>query len=69
MWRVWYEVTDEGDKTPEATMFKFKKKPTDAELEVVVSEFIAAKQDRKNKESELEELRIQVAQLEADLNL
>lgn len=69
MWRVWYEVTESGDKNPEAAMFKFKKKPTDEEVEVVASAFITAKIERKNKEDELEALRIQVAQLETELNL
>ena len=68
-WRVWYEVTDHGDPKPEATMFKFEKKPTNAEVEAVASAFIAAKIERKNKEDELEALRLQVAELEAQLNL
>ena len=68
-WRVWYEITDDGDKKPEATMFKFNKKPTDLEVEAAATAFKAEKQDRKNKENELEALRLQVAELEAQLNL
>jgi predicted nucleic acid-binding Zn-ribbon protein len=68
-WRVWYEITEIDDEKPEATMFKFDKQPTDAEVEKMAATLIAKKQKRKNKENELEALRRQVTQLEADLNL
>jgi hypothetical protein len=68
-WRVWYEITNADDKKPEAQMFKFNKKPTNAEVEAAAAAFIAERQERKNKETELEALRIQVRELEQQLNL
>jgi hypothetical protein len=68
MWRVWYEITDDDAEKPEAAMFKFKKKPTEAEIAAVANAFIAAKAERKAKAAELEALRLQIEQLEAELN-
>lgn len=68
MWRVWYEITDDGSEKPEAQMFKFKRKPTESEIETVANDFITAKREREAKEAELEALRLQVANLESELN-
>ena len=68
MWRVWYEITEESAEKPEATMFKFKDKPTDEQVEAVATSFITAKAEREAKEAELEALRLQVEALEAELN-
>lgn len=68
MWRVWYEITDDGADKPEAQMFKFKRKPTNAEINTVATDFITAKREREAKEAELEALRIQVSNLESELN-
>jgi hypothetical protein len=68
MWRVWYEITADGAEKPDAEMFKFKSKPTDAEVEAVANAFITAKADREAKKAELEALRIQLEALEAELN-
>jgi hypothetical protein len=67
-WRVWYEVTT-ADGGSDAVMFKFNTQPTDSELEAVVAEFVFQRNERDNKVTELEALRIQVAELEAQLNL
>ena len=67
-WRVWYEITDDTAEKPEATMFKFNKKPTNAEVENVANAFIAKKAEREAKEAELESLRLQVEALESELN-
>lgn len=69
MWRVWYEITDDTADKPEAVMFKFKGKPSDAELQSVVTTFVTAKQDREAKEAALEALRQQVADLESQLQV
>jgi hypothetical protein len=68
-WRVWYEITEADDKKPEAQMFKFNKKPTNAEVEAAAAAFIAERRARKNKENDLEALRLRVAELEQELNL
>ena len=68
MWRVWYEITDDTADKPEAVMFKFMFKPTDAELQSVVATFINAKQDREAKEAALDALRQQVEALQNELN-
>lgn len=67
-WRVWYEITDDTAEKPEATMFKFNNKPSEAEIESVANAFIAAKAEREAKEAELESLRLQVEALESELN-
>ena len=67
MWRVWYEITADGAEKPDAEIFKFKSKPTDAEVEAVANAFIAAKADREAKKAELEALRLQIAALESEL--
>lgn len=68
MWRVWYEITDDTADKPEAVMFKFKGKPSDAELQSVVTTYITDKANREAKEAELEALRLQVEALESELN-
>lgn len=67
-WRVWYEITLASGES-EAVMFKFNTQPTDPELEAVVAEFVFQKTERDNKVIELEALRIQIAEIEAQLNL
>ena len=68
LWRVWYEITDDTAEKPEATMFKFKNKPSKDEIESVANVFIAKKAEREAKEAELESLRLQVEALESELN-
>ena len=68
MWRVWYEITDDTAEKPEAAMFKFKNKPSEAEIKSVANAFIAEKAEREAKEAELESLRLQVEALESELN-
>ena len=68
MWRVWYEITDDTADKPEAVMFKFKGKPSDAEIQSVVTTYITDKANREAKEAELEALRLQVEALESELN-